>query len=31
MKVSRRSYLYVEGRDYLTPFPENVVAPAPAV
>jgi hypothetical protein len=28
MKVSRRSFLYVEVRDYLTPFPDNVVAPA---
>jgi len=27
-KVSRRSYLYIEVRDYLTPFPDNVVAPA---
>jgi hypothetical protein len=29
VKVGRRTFLYVEGRDYLTPFPTKVVAPVP--
>ena len=29
MKVGRRTYLYADVRDYLTPFPDNVVAPVP--
>jgi transketolase C-terminal domain/subunit len=27
--VGRRAFLYVEARDYLTPFPKNVIAPVP--
>jgi hypothetical protein len=28
-KAGRRSFFYLEARDYLTPFPKNVVAPVP--
>jgi hypothetical protein len=29
IKAGRRAYVYAEARDYLTPFPTNVVAPVP--
>ncbi len=29
VKIGRRNYIYAEVRDYLTPFPEDVVAPVP--
>lgn len=29
IRVGRRTFLYAEGRDYLTPFPTKVVAPVP--